>query len=76
MLPNNIIGFSEIYEFLVNVKEPQSKEDILGFLEETFNFGWQTTSQTMFRLNWLMSLGKVSRGEFVFLLVFIIYYQL
>jgi hypothetical protein len=58
-ISNNILAFSDIFQYLLTIDEPRSQEDILEYLKENFDIEWDTFAQVNFRLLWLIALGKV-----------------
>lgn len=57
-LQKRVLGFEEILSMLAESRE-LSMAEIHKRLLEKFNLDWKTTAQTMYRLNWLLSLGFV-----------------
>jgi hypothetical protein len=57
-LQKRVLGFEEILSMLAESRE-LSMAEIHKRLVEKFNLDWKTTAQTMYRLNWLLSLGFV-----------------
>jgi hypothetical protein len=57
-LQKRVLGFEEILSMLAESRE-LSMAEIHKRLVEKFNLDWRTTTQTMFRLYWLLSLGFV-----------------
>lgn len=57
----NILGISEIMEFMKTDAEPQTEADVLAFLKENLGVEWTTFAQVNFRLLWLVNLGKIRR---------------
>lgn len=57
-LRKRVLGFEEMLSMLAESRE-LSMIEINKRLVEKFNLGWKTTTQTMYRLNWLLSLGLV-----------------
>ncbi|MFH1965249.1 MAG: hypothetical protein ABIJ42_06860, partial [Acidobacteriota bacterium] len=60
---DNVFAFEEIIEFLETTDEIQTEETILEYLKENFGVEWTTSIQVLFRLIWLMNLGKVIKTE-------------
>jgi restriction endonuclease Mrr len=59
----HVLVFDDIVEYLKSSETPQSQEDILDFLREAFDIDWKTYAQVNFRLNWLLSLGKIYKTD-------------
>ena len=57
-LQKRVLGFEEILSMLAESRE-LSMAEIHKRLVEKFNLDWRTTTQPMFRLYWLLSLGLV-----------------
>ena len=57
-LQKRVLGFDEILSMLAESRE-LSMAEIHKRLLERFNLEWRTTTQTMYRLFWLVSLGFV-----------------
>jgi hypothetical protein len=53
-------------EFWILIKEgnePKSDNEILKFVNESFNVNWNTLAQVNFRLLWLINLGKIKKED-------------
>lgn len=59
----NIIAFEEIHELLLNSAEPKTDQEILDFVNDSFQTDWSTLAQITFRLQWLMNIGKVDKTD-------------
>ena len=59
----NIIAFSEIVEFLRNSDTPQTEKEVLAYLNDTLDIGWETYAQVNFRLLWLVNLKKIKKTD-------------
>ena len=57
------MAFEEIYLFIKEGNEPKSDNEILEFVNETFNVNWNTLAQVNFRLLWLINLGKIKKED-------------
>lgn len=57
-LRKRVLGFDEILS-LLDESQPLSLVEVLKGLLERCKLGWTTTTQTMYRLNWLISLNFV-----------------
>ena len=58
ILLNRIAGIEEIFEML-SEDRGLTMTEIYSTLKEKLKVDWRSTNQTMFRLNWLLSLGYV-----------------
>ncbi len=63
IISKNILAFEEIYLFIKEGNEPKSDNEILEFVNETFNVNWNTLAQVNFRLLWLINLGKIKKED-------------
>jgi hypothetical protein len=59
-LRRRVLGFEEILQMLAESQELSLTEIHKGLLKKC-NLDWETTTQTMYRLNWLVSLGFVAK---------------
>jgi hypothetical protein len=59
-LRRRVLGFEEILQMLAESHELRLAEIHKGLLKKC-NLDWETTTQTMYRLNWLVSLGFVAK---------------
>lgn len=59
----NILAFTEVYEFIQSSHIPKIDQEILEYVNETFDVQWNTLAQINFRLLWLINLGKVEKTE-------------
>ena len=64
-LQKRVLGFEEILQMLTESQGLSMGEIHEGLLKRC-NLDWKTTTQTMYRLNWLLSLGFVTKeyGKF------------
>jgi restriction endonuclease Mrr len=60
---NNILAFEEVFEFIQSAPGPKVDQEILEYVNETFDVEWNTLAQVNFRLLWLINLGKLIKTE-------------
>ncbi|MCW3985163.1 MAG: type I restriction endonuclease [Candidatus Bathyarchaeota archaeon] len=60
VLKKRVLGFAEVLQMLAE-SQPLSLTEIHEGLLKRCNLDWATTTQTMYRLNWLISLGFVDK---------------
>lgn len=67
ILLEKIAAIKEILE-IISEKQPIGKTEINKELENQLHFGWKTDAQTVWRLNWLLSLGyiELTSGKYYF----------
>lgn len=63
IISSNIIAFEEIHELLLNSEDPKTDQEILEFVNESFQLEWRTLAQITFRLQWLLNIGKIKKNE-------------
>ncbi len=56
LLMTRIVGFEEVFRILSD-RQPRSLKDVYQNLVRLCHVSWKKTIQTMYRLNWLSSLG-------------------
>ncbi len=63
IISKNILAFEEVYLFIKESNEPKSDNEILEFVNETFDVNWNTLTQVNFRLLWLINLNKIKKAD-------------
>ena len=62
-ISSNILAFEEIHQLLLNSSNPITDQQLLEFVNESFEVDWSTLAQINFRLRWLINIGKVDKTD-------------
>ena len=64
LIGENILAFSDVYEYVKSSLTPVTENEILEFLRDNFDeIDWNTLNQVNFRLRWMMNLDKVKKSS-------------
>lgn len=67
VIEKNIFLFKETLDYVKSSEEPVKEGDVLEFVNSEYDVGWQSEIQVLYRLLWLMNLGKIEKKENGFL---------